>query len=243
MREMSTGLAAVVGGIGRPGFEAELTRLLTAAAGFEQCNVFLLRDEASCAYAWHRSRPQLTEHLVRHYVADRCFAVDPMLRRLNGERRLGFVASADIADDWYRRFFFEEAGLDGKVSMLEAGGTVYLNFYSGGGRAFSDREIDNLSCLSQVVAECLARHHELSRRPGDRVAAVMRLLAERAPQLARRERQVCARIVAGFTGEAIALDLGIGEHSVATYRKRAYAKLGICSQHDLFSLCLDATRL
>jgi len=56
--------------------------------------------------------------------------------------------------------------------------------------------------------------------------------------LTRRERQVCERIMLGYTTTGIGLDLDIAPTSVATYRKRAYAKLSISSQNELFALCL-----
>jgi DNA-binding CsgD family transcriptional regulator len=42
----------------------------------------------------------------------------------------------------------------------------------------------------------------------------------------------------GYSNEAIALDLDLSFHSVRTYRRRAYLKLGITSQNELFSLVL-----
>ncbi|MTJ84214.1 MAG: helix-turn-helix transcriptional regulator [Telmatospirillum sp.] len=54
--------------------------------------------------------------------------------------------------------------------------------------------------------------------------------------LTRRELDVCARSLLGMTAEGIALDLDIKKSSVLTYRKRAYARLGISSQTQLFRL-------
>ncbi|TAN74545.1 MAG: LuxR family transcriptional regulator, partial [Magnetospirillum sp.] len=122
---------------------------------------------------------------------------------------------------------------------------IYQNFYSPAGTAtFSPREMENLARLSEVISQCVIRHRDLTTpriapgRPPSR-DEVARLLADRAPTLAPRELEVCSGIVTGYTTEAIALNLGIAQNSVATYRKRAYAKLGICSQHELFLLCLD----
>jgi DNA-binding CsgD family transcriptional regulator len=61
-------------------------------------------------------------------------------------------------------------------------------------------------------------------------------------RLTAREREVCERIVLGYTSIGIGLDLDIALSSVLTYRKRAYAKLGIGTQNELFALCLDASR-
>lgn len=57
--------------------------------------------------------------------------------------------------------------------------------------------------------------------------------------LSRREREVSARMLYGLSTAGIALDLGIGEESVATYRKRSYHRLGISNQRELLILFLS----
>lgn len=54
--------------------------------------------------------------------------------------------------------------------------------------------------------------------------------------LTGRELDVCARTLIGLTAEGIALDLNIKKSSVSTYRKRAYARLGISSHSQLYRL-------
>lgn len=53
-----------------------------------------------------------------------------------------------------------------------------------------------------------------------------------------READVCAHIVMGYATLAISLNLGISINTVGTHRKRAYAKLGLSSQTELFNACL-----
>jgi DNA-binding CsgD family transcriptional regulator len=48
-----------------------------------------------------------------------------------------------------------------------------------------------------------------------------------------RELQVSARILFGISALGIGIDLGLGEDTVATYRKRLYARLSIGSRHEL----------
>lgn len=254
-RDLADRLAALVDSIGGDGFETRLTGLLTAAASFEQVNILALSDtaDARCLFTWHRQQPRLTTLLVERYIEGRYYTVDPLLTRLRHGRaatpRMEFLRSEQIENAWYRSFFFDEIGLSGKMSVLEqrpSGGT-YFNFYHGSGAQFSDCEIENLAWLSKVVSHGIARHEELRPRrlpppDGRRLDVLSRLLRRRASRLTVRELAVCARIVSGYSSEAIALDLGIAESSVATYRKRSYAKLGICSQHELFSLCLEAAR-
>ncbi|HLY87344.1 MAG TPA: LuxR C-terminal-related transcriptional regulator [Acetobacteraceae bacterium] len=54
--------------------------------------------------------------------------------------------------------------------------------------------------------------------------------------LTGREIDVCARSLSGMTAEGIGLELEIKKSSVVTYRKRAYERLGISSQHELFRM-------
>jgi DNA-binding CsgD family transcriptional regulator len=239
-------LGAMVDHIGRPGFADSVGALLVSAAPLEQCILFLFGQagDARCLYAWHRTQPRDTVRLAQSYLDDGHYRRDPLLARLpptpDGPH-LGFLRREHIDDAWYRGHFFDAVALGGKMAVFD--GSVYLNFYSAAGEELSDRAVDHLAGLSGVVCRSIARHLDLTAATGaggGRVGFLARLLARRAPQLTERERAVCARVVAGFTGEAIALDLGIAASSVATYRKRAYAKLGICSQHELFSLCLDA---
>lgn len=74
----------------------------------------------------------------------------------------------------------------------------------------------------------------------DRVRSLCRLLnASSGPNLTPRQTEVCARIVLGYSILAISLELGITQNTVSTLRKRAYSRLGICSQNELFGLCLE----
>ena len=62
-------------------------------------------------------------------------------------------------------------------------------------------------------------------------------------KLTTRESEVCERILVGFTSTGISLDLGIAESSVNTYRRRAYEKLEIATQNELFSMCISALNM
>ena len=62
-------------------------------------------------------------------------------------------------------------------------------------------------------------------------------------RLTAREAEVCERILIGYTSTGISLDLDIKPSSVNTYRRRAYEKLGIATQNELFALCLEALEI
>jgi DNA-binding CsgD family transcriptional regulator len=57
--------------------------------------------------------------------------------------------------------------------------------------------------------------------------------------LTPREAEVCASIVLGSRISGTSRRLNISTHTVATHRKRAYSKLGIGSQNELFARYFD----
>ena len=128
---------------------------------------------------------------------------------------------------------------------MQEGRRVFLNLYrlepSG---AFAADEVASIEELSQFLAALAVKHVGTlgmllrSRNRGDRVAALAARLHALDGRLTRRETDVLSRVLLGVTSEGIALDLGIGINTVLTYRKRAYARLGVTSQAELFSLCL-----
>ena len=251
-------VARLIDCLGDAGFDAALADLCAGLAALRQCVVFAVPAEgdgaAACLFAWNRQESALAAALGQGYVDGRFDRCDPALawhrRRLAGRQEgqsLALSRRSAIPDPAYRQRFFDGPRLDLKLSIFaRAGGeAIYLNFYRHqADGAFQSDEITALALAAPVLWRALRRHHggvtPASRAPSaprQRVQTLRRALAVRGLPLTEREQDVCARIVAGYSSEAIALDLGIAASSVATYRKRAYAKLGICSQHDLFALC------
>jgi FixJ family two-component response regulator len=90
-------------------------------------------------------------------------------------------------------------------------------------------EEQGLTPLANLALSILAG---AARRPKPLVERLEQKLTHRFPQLTARERQVCARTIAGWTAERTASDLGIRTSSVLTYRQRAYRRLAFGSAHD-----------
>ena len=92
-----------------------------------------------------------------------------------------------------------------------------------------------------ILAAAIERHVSIMEESlGDKVANITELLeaVPAAAPLSPQEIAVCGLIVTGHSTESIALNLGISPHSVVTYRRRAYAKLMLSSQNELFMLLL-----
>ena len=142
----------------------------------------------------------------------------------------------------YRKIFFEHAGIVDKVAIAVWVGSTcfYVNFYRTAAQGrFSNEEAGRLSSVAPVVGAMVARHCQ-EDVAADPLQKLQTLFAVSAPlaNLTRREKDVCLRILSGYSSEAISADLGISRHSTLTYRKRAYDKLGISSQNELFGIVL-----
>ncbi len=148
----------------------------------------------------------------------------------------------------YQQRFYTTVGLVDKVSYIwHAGGFgFYVNLYRTlrTGR-YATAEAEHLSRLARFVAALVRQHcdHEMlaqamaGRKP---TRLVERLVVLAGEQLTVREQAVCARMLFGMGTEGIAVDLGVKPATVMTFRKRAYAKLGISTQAELFALALRA---
>ena len=118
--------------------------------------------------------------------------------------------------------------------------TIEINLFelkvSGG---FLDDELKLLNDHLPVIGAVLRKYWSLKSQSGDE-----RLLDTRIDELFEdfgkslltdRERQVIQYVLRGHSSESISLHLEISITTVKTHRKRAYAKLGICSQSELLS--------
>jgi len=197
--------------------------------------------------------------------ASRHWAQDPnrhlLLPAAAGGEGRGVVLRAvrvdEIADAEYRRRLFAEPRLRAKAALVvrAPGHALYVNLYRGLDREpFGPGDLAAVERTCDVLAAMLERHFALADdAAASDLAAVQRVIAGAAVErgrdggcgapLSEREAAVCARIVAGYSAEGIGLDLGVSTHSVVTYRRRAFEKLGIATQKELFSLVLRRHRL
>jgi DNA-binding CsgD family transcriptional regulator len=154
------------------------------------------------------------------------------------------VSAPQLRDAEYRERLFTRPGISSKLSILvrERDFALSISLYKDEDHGvFGRAEARWLGQSHGLIAAAVQRHYSLvSGRRSDDVAsfaeAFLNLKVDKP--LSTREAAVCARVVKGCSNEAIALDLGISFHSVATYRRRAYRKLGITSQNEVFGLLL-----
>lgn len=164
-------------------------------------------------------------------------------REVNGEGVAVRVCADEIEDNAYRRDCYVLNGLQERFSIQRerAGETLRVNFYRSrtAGR-FAACEMQSVVESADCLISLLAKHDAMTAptESGSTTELFARRLRVLAPTLSQRETDVCVAIADGMSSEAIALKLGISLNTVLTYRKRAYARLGISSQNELLKMVL-----
>lgn len=142
-----------------------------------------------------------------------------------------------------RRDCMEAVGLADRLTVLvRTGDASWLaaHLYRSEERGlYAQEQVDALAGVARLIARCMARHYECdvdgmaSLRGG-----VSEGVVELGSRLTDREREVLTRILDGVTVNRIAEDLKLRPTTVATYRMRAYEKLGVTSRQELFAAVL-----
>lgn len=251
-------LGTLVTAIGRPEFGQLYFELFRTALDIEQCTVFAFPDNAQPQSVLLEGGSvedrQQARQLASIFLAGD-FRHDPNLRRAeNAASAIMITQSAALIEDpEFRKRFYDDPNLEHELIILGSVGRalIYASYYRGVGKpAFSEEEATLLQPFAQLLLPMLHRHLELSNvatgglaftSEGDRTvdrSVLLRHLTEvmltEGNGLSPREAEVCACIVAGYSALAISLNLGISENTVTTHRKRAYSKLNVSSQNELF---------
>ena len=264
MREALHILSNLVDPLGTPEFFPALYAECQLALGNDQCNIFYFSSQKAPACLFSTAvDPQLrriTRDCASQYISyghrqdPTILAAHAAMSRDSGSF-MRHLHARDVNNPAYHRLYYRIARVSEKISIAikAAGGTYYLNFYRSAGQAgFSDRQISICSDVGDALCRLIAKHHlivsagEISLQLGDaptRVEemrrSIYKTLFDGPFGLTSREAEVCAAIAVGITTGGIGLRYGVTANTVATHRKRAYAKLGISSQTELFARCYD----
>ncbi len=257
-RRQQCGIDAVMDGfeqavlhVGRPAFADVLMAHLRRVAAVDHCMVFAFANDRDAQCLLTAGDIAIGEDLGSAY-AGHFHANDPnkeiIFERSCDDRAvlMPFVSRRMYRRD-YRKLFFDDSGIVDKfaTALWHEGICIYANFYrlEAGGR-YSEREVDALNRAAPKVVAAITRHCQLAlEAQSHHRFDGARLLAEAfatspLDALTSRERDICMNILQGLSSEAIAGRLAISLNSVLTYRRRAYQRLGITSQNELFSLVM-----
>ncbi|WP_018152408.1 helix-turn-helix transcriptional regulator [Leeia oryzae] len=202
----------------------------------------------------------LPDPLFEDYLSG-LYMLDPFFIAARESRREGLIRLDDVAPDrfksteYYQRYFRlniveDEIQLN---CLVDHDATLCLSL--GSHRRFSPAELALLAVLSQWLIPLLRQRwrHELRQLAATATpvppATSPSALANRdmldfrlsGASLSARELEISRLMLSGFSSKGIAQRLGISAETVKVHRKHLYAKLGINSQSELFSLFLKDT--
>jgi DNA-binding CsgD family transcriptional regulator len=242
-------LSQLISSIGEPAFEPRLMDYLHHLCGAEHCSIFQLgsAEEPVQFTAVSLDGTDTARRQASIYIGREWWRRDPAFREaqrgLDAPRpslvRLDVrtLEDLELRDILYGRTHIRDRLLVCGASAGMAFGVSILRSDRRG--PFDAGQIEELGGVSGTLLSLIAKNAGV-RWQKSSLASALTSLAEieacllKAPQqFPRREAEVCARILYGMTSLGIALDLGIGEETVMTYRKRAYQRLQLGSHREL----------
>lgn len=174
----------------------------------------------------------------RHYHSR-----DPLLTKYTPFEERGtsmyHVEAHAIPDEDFRDVFYRQQTMGSKTAIVvqRPQDVIVLNLFRGEQAGeFSGRQWGYLDDTKELIAAAVERHCDLTHASQNVDWRGMLEALTDLPRLSRQEAAVCAYILDGCFNEGISLNMGISVHSVITYRRRAFAKLGITSQCELYGL-------
>jgi DNA-binding CsgD family transcriptional regulator len=244
-------LVRLIGALGTDQFEGETLGVLSAIAGVEHYSIYRVRSGTPEFLGGASVRGQ---HPARLTAANQRYQRNyaELLRALELTQP---GTSAILLHEPIESL--EDPGLTGALQHYNIVDRVVLCGRTGDDLyaitlmrsaevgAFTPEQIAHLQASADLLIAACAKHASIhwDRPRGVKIFASVEVieakLREAAWGLSVRELQVSARILFGISALGISIDLGLGEDTIATYRKRLYARLAIGSRHELMQKYLS----
>ncbi len=264
LRSFSRRVADLYEAAGGGFYPAVLNEFLSTLVPFEDITVFCQRESEPPQLLWSSFGDAVLRSGVRNYL-EATYVIDPFVWSLRAGAPPGAYRAVDVAkrarvsERHYRSLPLqqshgEELGfrtLDWPSHLAElqivfpieeegrqARACCQVGLYrrpADFGR-FTPAEAAVLTDVTPLVCGTLSHHWGRLTDGGLRVVNIA------LKRLSARERDVIDLVAQGFTSRAIGDLLSITLETVKTHRKRAYRKLGICSQAELFALLREEPR-
>lgn len=239
-------LGTIINAIGEQEFESELLVLLHETCGAEHCAVFGLDGtvpKGLGAVSLDGSNTASVNATL--YLQTQSWRRDPTMGAARQQVNLQHPSLIHlninaIEDRELREVIYARMGERLLICGQSAAGGVALSVLkAGGGNRFEANAVEELQRLASLLLPILGKHASATWQRRKLLLALTSLeeiescVSQAHVKFPRRENQVCARIIYGMSSTGIALELGISEETVMTYRKRIYGRLNIATQREL----------
>lgn len=237
-------LGSVINAIGEQEFESELLVLLNETCGAEHCAVFGLDGTSPKGLGAVSLDGSNTAHTnASLYLKSQSWRRDPTMDAARQQVNLQHPSLIHlnigaIEDRELREVIYARMGERLLICGQSAAGGVALSVLKAG-NLFEPGAVVELQRLASLLLPILGKHASATWQRRKLLLALTSLeeiescISQAQEKFPRRENQVCARIIYGMSSTGIALELGISEETVMTYRKRIYGRLNIATQREL----------
>lgn len=240
-------LADLIARLGEPDFADRLMLALNALCNADMCSGFAIttgKPRALFAASIDPRRSAFARIATLRYVQKywkRDTATAYTLGRAHRSVKTIRRPSSVIRDIDYRHECYAEGEVVERLSICRSGAVPFvINAYRDRASGpFSPAEINRFEAAAPILMASLEKHQQLVAATHDTISpsqinaqAKQRALMDDAG-LSQRETQVLAAILSGMDQNAIAQAIGIKTSTVITYRRRAYAKLGVRTRAEL----------
>lgn len=244
-------MAALIGALGTDQFEDEFLRMLALLSGVEHYSIYRVRGGTPEFLGGASVRGQ---HPARLTAANQRYSRN-FAELLRAEVMVPPGGAPILLHDPIESA--EDPGLTGALRHYNIVDRIVLcgrsvdDFYavtmmrSAETGTFAAHDITQIEATADLLLAACAKHASIhwDRPRGVKIFASVEVieatLREANWGLSVRELQVSARILFGISALGISIDLGLGEDTIATYRKRLYARLSIGSRHELMQKYLS----
>lgn len=167
---------------------------------------------------------------------------DPAVREISrtktGDSFVQRIKLSDIGPYDYREQCFAKPGFTEKMSFgwRGSGYLLVISFYCAG--TSDQAALIKLSSLANLTLAIMVKRHAPIDREGF-IETIKRRLKRSYPALTPRENEVCARSIAGHSAKHIAMELGVSNGTILTYRQRAYERYEFSKASDFLPAILD----
>lgn len=250
-------LAETIKLIGNDGFKDFLIKTLECLVDFDYSVIFVYRGDQKPVDLHDTFSIKRRSIYVGQYQ-EGPYLLDPFFQACRDHAATGLYRLKDLAPDrfyqseYYRSYYkkTELAEEIGFVVALQNQAYVVISLMRVESKsAYSQREMKLLRSVEPIISALSERHWrnahgELFTTDGAPVPILLQAQVESAfhsfgsSLLTPRELEVVGLVLRGHSSDSVAQHLNIATGTVKTYRRNIYAKLGISSQAELFSMFL-----
>jgi DNA-binding CsgD family transcriptional regulator len=242
---------------GRDAVAEDLLRLIDVHVPLAQCTIFSFeaQNRPRTVAIGDRSRTQALAQISDAYVSQfyrHDGILDVMHQELDAARQADQAAprillhrqrGEDIVHAEYRRTCYELPQVAERLAVLalfEGRRWLSVNLYRGHEHGpFNDASIALIEAFAPLIVHAVRLHHTGQRLDQDLSDWLLSRLAQRQPELTKRDIDVVRCLMAGDGTQALAERLGLTIPSAQTYQKRVYRKLGVGGHRELLGLLMS----